>query len=104
MSSLDRACLGVVGARPCTIVFTDLVGSTSLRQRLGDEAFDLRRRVHDRLLIDAIARGGGDLVKHEGDGVMAVFASAADAIASMAAVQTAVTRELGDPEVRFAMR
>ena len=93
-----------VGARTCTIVFTDLVGSTSLRQRLGDEAFDVRRRVHDRLLTEAIERGGGEVVKHEGDGVMAVFASAADAITSVAAMQAAVTRELGDPEARFAMR
>ena len=85
-------------------MFTDLVGSTSLRQRLGDEAFDVRRRVHDRLLTEAIERGGGEVVKHEGDGVMAVFASAADAITSVAAMQAAVTRELGDPEARFAMR
>ena len=91
-----------MGARTCTIVFTDLVGSTSLRQRLGDEAFDVRRRVHDRLLTEAIERGGGEVVKHEGDGVMAVFASAADAIASVAAMQAAVTRDLGD--AGFAMR
>ncbi len=93
-----------VGARTCTIVFTDLVGSTSLRQRLGDEAFDVRRRVHDRLLTEAVERGGGELVKHEGDGVMAVFASAADAITCVAAMQGAITRELGDAEARFAMR
>ena len=87
-----------MGARTCTIVFTDLVGSTPLRQRLGDEAFDVRRRVHDRLLTEAVERGGGELVKHEGDGVMAVFASAADAITCVAAMQGAITRELGDAE------
>lgn len=35
-----------------------------------------------------------------GDGVMSVFVSAADAIASVAAMQTAVTRELDDGEAR----
>ena len=92
----------VVGARTCTIVFTDLVGSTSLRQQLGDEVFDVRRRVHDRLLTEAVEHGGGEVVKHEGDGVMAVFGSAVDAIRSVAAMQTAVTRDLGD--AGFAMR
>ena len=74
-------------SRTCTILFTDLVGSTELRSRLGDDAFDDRRRGHDRLIVDALARHDGELVKHEGDGVMAVFASAADALSCAITVQ-----------------
>jgi class 3 adenylate cyclase len=80
-------------SRTCTILFTDLVGSTELRSRLGDDAFDARRQTHDRLLTDAIGRHGGELVKHEGDGVMAVFSSAADALSSASAMQRGLERE-----------
>jgi class 3 adenylate cyclase len=93
-----------VGSRTCTILFTDIVGSTALRTALGDVAFDERRRVHDQLLAEAIAQNGGELVKHEGDGVMAVFASAADSIACAAAMQRAIDRKLGSGDARFSMR
>ena len=84
-----------VASRTCTILFTDLVGSTELRGRLGDDAFDARRRGHDRLIGDALARHDGELVKHEGDGVMAVFASAADALSCAISVQQGIGRERG---------
>src|SRR6478752_417342 len=90
--------------RTCTILFTDLVGSTALRQQLGDEAFDARRRVHDRLLTGAIERCEGELVKNVGDGAMAVFASAADALDCAIAMQRSVDRELGGVEAAFSMR
>ena len=93
-----------MGSRTCTILFTDLVGSTALRSALGDVAFDERRRVHDRLLAEAIGQNGGELLKHEGDGVMAVFGSAADAIACAAGMQRAIDRGLGEADARFSMR
>ncbi|HET9729320.1 MAG TPA: adenylate/guanylate cyclase domain-containing protein, partial [Acidimicrobiia bacterium] len=82
-----------MASRTCTILFTDVVGSTDLRARLGDDAFDERRREHDRLLADAVDRNGGELVKHGGDGIMAVFASSADALSCCVAAQHALTRE-----------
>ncbi|MGZ6912899.1 MAG: adenylate/guanylate cyclase domain-containing protein, partial [Acidimicrobiia bacterium] len=103
MSSTVGHAVRVV-ARTGTILFTDLVGSTALRTALGDEAFDEQRRRHDRLLAGAIERYRGELVKHEGDGVMAMFGSAADAIGCAASMQRAVDRTLGGPEARFVMR
>ena len=76
-----------IGTR--SVLFTDLVGSTELRVRLGEEAADALRRTHDALLTDAITRHGGSVVKGLGDGVMATFESAADGVAAAVAVQQA---------------
>lgn len=60
------------GARAtATVLFTDLVGSTELRSRLGERDADELRRSHDRLLIAAVTAHGGQVVKGVGDGIMA---------------------------------
>jgi class 3 adenylate cyclase len=94
----------VTASRTCTILFTDLVGSTELRARLGDDRFDMRRRGHDRLIHDALVRHEGELVKHEGDGVMAVFVSAADALSCAVAVQQGISRDRGRDDAPFIVR
>jgi len=81
-----------VSRATATVLFTDLVGSTELRGRLGEEAADELRRVHDRLLTDAVERNGGRVLKGLGDGIMASFTGAADAVAAAVAVQQAVDR------------
>jgi class 3 adenylate cyclase len=63
-----------------TILFTDIVGSTELTQRLGDHAAMDMLTLHDRLVRDALQRTRGREVKHLGDGLMGVFVSADDAI------------------------
>ncbi len=73
-----------------TVLFTDLVASTELFQRLGDEAADRVRRAHFRLVRDAVSARGGQEVKTMGDGLMVVFASALDAVACAVAVQQGV--------------
>jgi len=75
-----------------TLLFTDLVGSTEVLGRLGDDAYEGLRRTHFRLLRDAVAARGGHEVKTLGDGLMAVFPSALDAIACAIAMQQAVHR------------
>jgi len=71
-------------------MFTDLVDSTALRSRLGDEAADTIRRAHDAVLRTAVDTHGGRLVKGLGDGGMATFASAAEAVATAIAVQQGI--------------
>jgi class 3 adenylate cyclase/pimeloyl-ACP methyl ester carboxylesterase len=73
-----------------TVLFTDLVDSTELMQRLGDEAAERLRRSHFRALRDAVATRGGLEVKTLGDGLMVVFTSAVDALACAVAMQQAV--------------
>lgn len=63
-----------------SVLFTDIVGSTDMTQRLGDEAAMEIIGVHDRIVREALAAMGGHEVKHTGDGIMAAFLSAASAI------------------------
>jgi tetratricopeptide (TPR) repeat protein len=74
------------------VLFTDLVGSTELRSRLGEDVADDLRRRHDALLGKAVEENRGHLVKHLGDGMMASFAGASDAVAAAVAVQQAIGR------------
>jgi tetratricopeptide (TPR) repeat protein len=68
-------------------MFTDLVGSTEIRSRVGEDAAETLRAVHDEVLNDAITANGGVVVKHLGDGLMATFPSAAGAVAAAVAIQ-----------------
>ena len=52
------------------ILFTDIVGSTELSQRLSAEMADEVRREHFSILRQAIAEAGGTEVKNLGDGLM----------------------------------
>jgi len=63
-----------------TILFTDVVNSTTLTQSLGDEAALAILGVHDTIVRDALSALGGREVKHTGDGIMASFVSAAGAV------------------------
>jgi class 3 adenylate cyclase/ubiquinone/menaquinone biosynthesis C-methylase UbiE len=63
-----------------TFLFTDVVGSTERLQSVGDERSHGDLRDHHRRLVQAIRAHDGEHVKWEGDGVMAAFSSATDAI------------------------
>jgi len=89
-----------------TILFTDLVGSTELMQRLGDDQAEELRRVHFGLLRDAVAAHGGREVKTIGDSFMVAFDSAVDAVGCAVAMQQAVRahNEQRDPSMRLHVR
>jgi class 3 adenylate cyclase len=63
-----------------TILFTDVVNSTTLTQLLGDDAALALLGVHDTIVRDALSALGGREVKHTGDGIMASFVSPAAAV------------------------
>jgi len=69
------------------VVFTDLVGSTALLSRVGEDAAEELRREHFGLLRAAVEPGGGREVKNLGDGLMIVFDSAAEAVAAAVRIQ-----------------
>jgi len=86
-STLDDALPASASVRPAagntvTILFTDIVDSTALTERLGDHAFRSRARELDAALRGLVRVLGGTPVagKVLGDGVMATFASASRAI------------------------
>jgi class 3 adenylate cyclase len=64
------------------ILFTDIADSTALTERMGDAAFRAAARALDDRMRAAMRECGGTPVEGKvlGDGVMAVFASAAQAI------------------------
>jgi len=73
-----------------TIMFTDLVGSTRMRDRLGDDVSDEIGVEHDRIIGDALSSTGGRLVKNLGDGALAVFDSSVDAVMAGQRIQEGV--------------
>jgi adenylate cyclase len=60
-------------------MFTDVVSSTALTQRVGDHAAQQVVEAHDAAVRDALEDNNGVEVKHTGDGIMAAFDSATDA-------------------------
>ena len=70
-----------------TFMFTDVVGSTELLDRLGDDAADELRRRHFSLLRQALKVHGGAEVKSLGDGLMAAFTSPVAALRCAVEIQ-----------------
>jgi adenylate cyclase len=82
-------------------LFTDLVGSTALYERLGEAAAFRLVQEHFGILYEAIAAHRGAVVKTIGDAVMGVFPTALDALEAGIAIQHAICaldeREAVDP-------
>jgi predicted ATPase/class 3 adenylate cyclase len=75
-----------------TFLFTDLEGSTRLWEEHPEEMKAALAR-HDEILRDAVEKRDGHVVKTTGDGLHAVFAVAADAVAAALDAQHTLTRE-----------
>jgi class 3 adenylate cyclase len=71
-----------VGVGQMSILFTDLVGSTAMYERVGDAAAYGMVREHFKLLFAAIEGNNGRIVKTVGDCVMAAFDVPVDAVAA----------------------
>ena len=70
-----------------TILFTDIVGSTTMTQRLGDAAAMELVRTHDQVVRRSLDVSGGSEVKHTGDGIMASFGSVTKGIECAKTIQ-----------------
>jgi len=75
------------------ILFTDIVGSTELSQRLSQDAADEVRRGHFSILRQAVTEAGGTEVKNLGDGFMVVFGSASAALGCAVAMEQGVEQD-----------
>ena len=88
-----------------TVLFTDLVNSTTLTQSLGDEAALAILGIHDTIVRDALSASGGREVKHTGDGIMASFVSAAGAVRCAIQIQRELEKHAqADPERPLKVR
>jgi adenylate cyclase len=70
-----------------TVMFTDMVGSTSLTQIKGDAVAQQVVRAHNRIVREALTLYAGKEIKHTGDGIMASFNSAADSVEASVFIQ-----------------
>jgi len=75
-----------------TLLFTDIVNSTELLRRAGDETAQRVFEAHHKMLSAAVAANGGHEVKWLGDGLMVAFPSAADAVRCAVAMQHSARR------------
>ncbi|HEX3512327.1 MAG TPA: nickel-binding protein [Solirubrobacteraceae bacterium] len=81
------------------ILFTDIADSTRLTQQHGDRVAMRVLREHDSIVRAALARFGGNEVKHTGDGIMGVFDSAYQAVGAARQIQRDVhAREEAEQE------
>lgn len=81
-----------------TLVFTDIVDSTTLAQSVGDFAWAEMIKEHESTIQRLTASEGGNVVKFLGDGSMLAFESA------RAAVRTAVEIQRASADRAFAVR
>jgi adenylate cyclase len=84
------------------MVFTDIVGSTALQERFGDEEWLLLLRAHNTVIRSEVERHGGHELKFLGDGFLLAFDAEQDALDCAVAIQRglATLREAGLPEIR----
>jgi predicted ATPase/class 3 adenylate cyclase len=87
-----------------TLLFTDLVDSTKSLVALGEDRYDSVRDEHEVLVGGTMAAHHGEVVKSTGDGYMAAFPRAADAVAAAAEIQRLVSRRNEDSEVALGVR
>lgn len=86
------------------ILFTDLEGSTSLTQQLGDASAMAVLRRHDAIVRAALARTAGTEVKHTGDGIMASFRSVPDALQAAVLMQREFSQAEAATEIPVGVR
>jgi class 3 adenylate cyclase len=70
-----------------TFMFTDIVGSTSFIEAVGDDAWHDVRAWHDAVLRAAFAAHDGEVVDHAGDGFFVAFPDPQPALACAVAIQ-----------------
>jgi class 3 adenylate cyclase len=88
-----------------TILVTDMVGSTELAEQLGDTRWWEILQAHNAFVRAQIENHGGIEVKAQGDGFLAVFASARQAILAAVAIQQAAARHSAEnPSQRIELR
>lgn len=88
-----------------TIMFTDIVSSTHMTQTLGDRLAQQLIHRHNTIVRQALSTCGGDEIKQTGDGIMASFPWASNAIDAAIAIQKAVkTYNRQSPTVPLEIR
>lgn len=87
-------------------LFTDIEGSTRLWEKFPD-AMSESLSVHDRILADVISNFEGNIVKHTGDGVFAVFKNGKSCLSCTIEIQKKLAsnswNETGEIRIRIGI-
>jgi class 3 adenylate cyclase len=90
-----------------TFMFTDVVGSTTLVEAMGDEAWDTLLRWHDTTLREVFTANGGKEISTTGDGFFVSFDSPEQAVAGAIAIQRRLAEQRAKqgfaPQVRIGV-
>lgn len=96
----------LVGVATNTFLFTDIAGSTRLWQE-NAPAMQEALSVHDDITLSTVEQHGGQVFKHTGDGVAAVFESARGALEAAVELQRRLARSrhpnIGALQVRMGI-
>jgi class 3 adenylate cyclase len=88
-----------------TILFTDLEGSTSILEAVGQSAFMVLLTEHDLIIRRALVAARGREVKHTGDGIMASFDDVTSALDCSMAIQAGFEARAADaPDTGLRVR
>lgn len=79
--------VGGQGSAFRAVMFTDIVGSTEMTARLGDEQSVEMVRAHDSIVRRSLKKLNGREIKHTGDGLMASFDETAQSIQCARSIQ-----------------
>lgn len=79
--------VGGQGSAFRAVMFTDIVGSTEMTARLGDEQSVEMVRAHDSIVRRSLKKLNGREIKHTGDGLMASFDETAQSIECARSIQ-----------------
>ncbi|MDP2624274.1 MAG: tetratricopeptide repeat protein [Actinomycetota bacterium] len=90
----ERAAARRLAGGTLTFLFTDLEGSTRMWERDPTEA-GAAVAAHERLLRRFVGGSGGEVVKGTGDGILAVFESANEALEAAVQIQLELQRAKG---------
>ncbi len=88
-----------------TFVFTDIVGSTAMTQRLGNAGAQKAVRAHNTAVRGALQAHRGREVKHTGDGIMAVFPDPISAVNATIRMQREIAaHNSANPNIEVTIR
>ena len=83
-----------------TIMFTDIVGSTSMNDQLGDAVWARTIGQHLQSVQTLVEANGGTVVKSLGDGTMSSFTSARQSVLAAIAIQKSIAAEETTPRLQ----
>jgi class 3 adenylate cyclase len=102
---IGRVDPAITGPARRVILFTDLVGSTEVNERAGDDFFLDLIREHDAVVRTCLREHDGVEFKHTGDGIAAWFTAPGDAIDAALAIGRGLERATAlHPELPFQVR